>query len=42
MWGEVLALESELAQVQEELEGLRAFKRSVEEALNSGDGAYRP
>lgn len=25
-----------------ELEGLRAFKRSVDEALNSGDGSYRP
>jgi len=25
-----------------ELESLRAFKRSVDEALNSGDGTYRP
>jgi hypothetical protein len=25
-----------------ELEGLRQFKHSVDEALNSGDGAYRP
>lgn len=25
-----------------ELNGLRAFKRNVDEALNSGDGVYRP
>jgi hypothetical protein len=25
-----------------EIEGLRAFKRGVDEALNSGDGSYRP
>jgi hypothetical protein len=25
-----------------ELEGLQGFKRSVDEALNSGDGSYRP
>lgn len=24
------------------LEGLERFKRSVDEALNSGDGSYRP
>jgi NTP pyrophosphatase (non-canonical NTP hydrolase) len=28
--------------VLKELESLRAFKRSVDEALNSGDGTYRP
>ncbi|HNY80924.1 MAG TPA: hypothetical protein PLX34_20660 [Sedimentisphaerales bacterium] len=28
--------------MEEELEALRAFKRSVDVALNSGDGAYRP
>jgi len=28
--------------VATELESLRAFKRSVDEALNSGDGSYRP
>jgi len=27
---------------QAELEGYRRFKASVDEALNSGDGAYRP
>lgn len=27
---------------EQELEGLRVFKRSVDEALNSGDGSYRP
>jgi hypothetical protein len=26
----------------QELESLRAFKRGVDEALNSGDGVYRP
>lgn len=26
----------------EEVESLRAFKRGVDEALNSGDGVYRP
>jgi hypothetical protein len=46
---ELAALESSLAQAQAvvealrtELEGLRAWKRSIDEALNSGDGAYRP
>lgn len=35
-------LERELTAMQRELESLRAFKRSVDEALNSGDGSYRP
>lgn len=26
----------------EEIKGLRAWKRSIDEALNSGDGSYRP
>lgn len=26
----------------DEIKGLRAFKQSVDEALNSGDGTYRP
>jgi len=25
-----------------EIESLRAFKRNVDEALNSGDGSYKP
>jgi hypothetical protein len=29
-------------QLEREVEGLRAFKRSVDEALNTGDGSYRP
>ena len=37
-----LVIGSELAQARAELDGLRAWKRSVDEALNSGDGAYRP
>lgn len=28
--------------LQRELDGLRSFKSSVDEALNSGDGTYRP
>ena len=31
-----------IAELEAELESLRGFKRSVDEALNSGDGAYRP
>ncbi|MFA4944855.1 MAG: hypothetical protein WC789_09175 [Lentisphaeria bacterium] len=27
---------------EDEVRGLRGFRRSVEEALNSGDGSYRP
>jgi hypothetical protein len=37
-----IALESELAQAKAELDSLRTWKRSVDEALNSGDGTYRP
>lgn len=33
---------TELKELRREVEGLRAFKRSVDEALNSGDGSYRP
>ena len=35
-------LERELAEAKREIESLRAFKRGVDEALNSGDGIYRP
>lgn len=31
-----------LNKVERDLKGLEAFKRSVDEALNTGDGAYRP
>ena len=31
-----------LSSMFNELEGLRAFKANVDEALNSGDGVYRP
>jgi hypothetical protein len=31
-----------LPQLLAEVEGLRAFKASVDAALNSGDGSYRP
>ena len=36
------SLQSELAQAKAEVETLRTWKRSVDEALNSGDGTYRP
>jgi len=39
---EVAALQFELLQARTELDGLRSWKRSIDEALNSGDGAYRP
>ena len=39
---EVAALQAELIQAKAELDGFRAWKRSVDKALNSGDGAYRP
>ena len=35
-------LQRELAGAKAEIEGLRSFKRSVDEAMNSGDGSYRP
>ena len=38
-YGRMLETEGVL---QEELVGLRAFKRGVDEALNSGDGTYKP
>lgn len=31
-----------MGRMQAEIDGLRAFKRTVDEALNSGDGTYRP
>lgn len=31
-----------VAEMERELESLRSFKRGVDEALNSGDGTYRP
>jgi len=39
----IVAMERDnMDDLRRELEGLRAFKRSVDEALNSGDGTYRP
>ena len=32
----------EICTLLDEVEGLRAFKQSVDEALNVGDGSYRP
>jgi hypothetical protein len=39
---EVTYLRDWQAWAQRQLRGLHAFERSVNEALNSGDGAYRP
>ena len=36
------AAQARVEALRQEVEGLRAFKRSVDEALNSGDGSYRP
>lgn len=38
----MLKAADELERLRREVEGLRAFKRSVDEALNSGNGSYRP
>jgi hypothetical protein len=35
-------LERELAEAREIIDGLRRFKAGVDQALNSGDGSYRP
>lgn len=40
--GEVRLGRGELQSLIHEVQGLRAFKRSVDYALNSGDGSYRP
>lgn len=41
--GETLAAYiEENAKLREEVRGMRAFKNSVDQALNSGDGTYRP
>ena len=43
LWREIESLRAFKASVYEqELESLRAFKAGVDEALNSGDGVYRP
>lgn len=35
-------LVTEVGRLTKEVQGYEAFKRSVDEALNSGDGTYRP
>lgn len=35
-------LQSELAEAQKRIRGYESWERSVNEALNSGDGSYRP
>lgn len=39
---EVRRLRARVAELESECNGLRAFKQGVDEALNSGDGSYRP
>lgn len=36
------AMRTENTKLKDEIKGLRGFRRSVDEALNSGDGVYRP
>jgi len=38
----LLAEQMSITVLTREVEGLRAFKQSVDQALNSGDGSYRP
>lgn len=40
--GELDRIAALLDEAAGEIEGLRSFKRSVDAALNSGDGSYRP
>ena len=35
-------MQDRIEQLEEEIKGYESFKQSVDEALNSGDGAYRP
>lgn len=37
-----IQLDTEIALLRAEIAGLRGFKRSLDEALNMGDGTYRP
>jgi hypothetical protein len=37
-----VAVAAALAELRAEIRGLLAFKASVDEALNMGDGSYRP
>lgn len=39
---DIAALLAELERLRQKLRGADAFERSVSEALNSGDGSYRP
>jgi hypothetical protein len=36
------ALKAEVARLKEEIVGWVGYKRGIDEALNSGDGSYRP
>jgi hypothetical protein len=36
------ALKAEVARLEEEIVGWVGYKRGIDEALNSGDGSYRP
>lgn len=39
---EIGRLTADVQRLQKELDGYRAWERSINEALNSGDGTYRP
>ena len=38
----VVVCENDIKAMQEELKSLRSFKAGVDEALNSGNGTYKP
>lgn len=37
-----LSAEAEVERLKEDLKGWYGYKRDIDEALNSGDGSYRP
>jgi len=39
---DLIQAKDDIEALRAELDSLRAWKRSIDEALNSGDGAYRP
>lgn len=39
---EAMVLQGHIKRLEKQIAGLDAFSRSVSEALNSGDGVYRP
>ena len=40
--GRIAALEAEIVRLRKVIAGYEAYERSVNDALNAGDGSYRP